>query len=296
MLLLATIMGAITTSSAAEPIVLEPLFKVPDVPPEYEDLNHRSNYLMTNYWRNMDFSQKSVDQYRLNEAVYVYLVPMQWASVDITDKSMDELLKKLKKNPGLLLQFVKAMEETCYGERARIAADRIYLRAIDVMLANKKINELRKTRYRLQRTRIANSLEGDKLPSFDYTDRYGVAKKFDAAGKPSIVVFGYPDCDDCHIVTLNLSANSATTEAIGQGRLGMYYIIPDADDETWRNAVVDYPAQWEIGAASELEDIIDIRRRPSIFLLDAEGRIAAKNVSLNDAVNAAKAANALAIN
>lgn len=281
---------------ADEPIILEPLFAIPDVPPEYEDISQRSNYLMMNYWRNMDFSQKSVDQYRLNEAVYIYLVPMQWASPDITEKSIDELLKKLKKNPTLLYQFVKAMEETCYGERARISADRIYLRFLDSMLSHKKINDLRKVRYKLQRERIANSLTGNVLPEFAYTDRYGNSKRFTVPGKPAIVIFGYPDCDDCNLVTLSLSTNSGASEAVENGSIAVYYIIPDTDDDTWITAVADYPSQWEIGAASELEDMIDIRNRPSIYMLDAQGHIAAKNVSLNDALKAAKIASIISSN
>lgn len=289
LVVLAALAAAAPSISAQEQnprIVLEPLFKVPEVPPEYEEIGQRSNYLMARYWDPMDFSQKAVDQYRLNEAVYLWLVPMQWAAKESIEQSVQNLLGKLKKNPGLQLQFVKAAEENLFSPRARLSSDGLYTKFLDALLSNKKVKELRKAKYRVQRKRLEGSSTGMPLANFAYTDRFGVDKQFKAAGVPTIIIFGYPDCDECRLATLRISSDVNATQAAKEKSVAIYYIIPDKEGD-WQAALADYPAEWECGAASDLEDELDLRTRPSIYLINSKGEVLEKFLSADQAIAAA---------
>ncbi len=116
-LLALILLGSGGMSSKAEVITIEPLFEYPVAPEEIMNLTDKSNWLMHHFWDTMDFKKKGpVDQNALNDAMKVFVFPMQWAEKAEVDKAVDLLLSKIAKNPTLQLQFTKAAEETLYGQ------------------------------------------------------------------------------------------------------------------------------------------------------------------------------------
>lgn len=147
-----------SAQAAAEidgPLVLPPLFEYP-VAPEEMPWEERSNWLVEHFWDNFDFKQKSVGQSQMIHAFRTYVVPMHLADKDVAVKSVDALIKKIQKNPGLLLQFTQAAERTIYEpQTSELMIDEVYVRFLKAVTANKKIPELRRARYKSH----LNSLE-----------------------------------------------------------------------------------------------------------------------------------------
>lgn len=268
------------------PLVLPPLFDYP-VAPEDMPWEERSNWLVEHFWDNFDFKQKSVGQSQLVHAFRTYVVPMHLADRDVAVKSVDALIKKIQKNPGLLLQFTQAAERTIYEpQTSELMIDEVYVLFLKAVTSNKKIPELRRARYKSHLNSLEHCLVNGPMPSFSFMDRSGSGVTYTAAGVPTIIEFGDFDCSDCRITRLRLETDSELQNLVAQGKARIFFINPDMDAdsiEEWREAVKDYPENWTVGAGEDLDDSLDLRIVPCLYLIDASGRIVSKSASSESA-------------
>jgi len=279
--------AALVPARAQQSVVLPPLFEYPTAPEDLPDLESKSNYIITNFWRSFDFNQKNtVGQAQLNHAFKVFATPMQWATPSIVYATVDDLLKKLKKNPSLLYQFTAAAEDNLYGHRAEMWIDDIYLRFVDELLKNKKVKQIHKVRFEAQKATLVNSLRGKKLGKIEFTTPTGEKKTFEPASELTILELGSPTCADCRMAKLKFDTDSDIERLMKEGRLNICFIIPDgASEENWEEMLADYPENWTVGAGEDLDLHFDTRLVPSIYLIDKDGIILNKNVTPDEAVN-----------
>lgn len=267
-------------------IEIDPLFEYPMAPEEIEGLSAKSNYLVDHFWDPMDFKAKtSVDQNALNDAMNVYTAPLRWADKSKADAAVDRLLEKVSKNPTLLVQFTKAAEETMYSPRAEVWIDGLYLKFLNAFLKNKKMSEARKKYYSAQLTRLTNTLVGNKAPTFTFTGRNNKAETYMPMSTPTMIIFGNPNNPDWRLARLKLETNVQLTKAVDQGKLNILYLIP-YEDSSWENAVSNYPAKWTTGMAPNAGNELDLRVSPSIYVIGSDGKIIAKNITLDNALRA----------
>lgn len=281
-ILMAVLLLVTENASAADPIVIAPLFEYPSAPEELTTLDARSDYLMEHFWDKMDFRAKNVSQHALDDAFGVYVAAMQFADRDKVHKSIDELLKKLKKNPGLLTQFTKAAEDNLYGDRADIHSDEAYLPFLKAVTTNKKIPALRKNRWALQLKQLENSMVGSKIPNFEIEERSGAKGIFIPRHKMTIIEFGDPSCEDCRFSRLALETNVPLRYLVDNEKAAIAFIVI-SPEEDWKEEVKDYPSRWLVASSEGIDDILDIRRTPTFYIVDSEGKIITKNISAEKA-------------
>lgn len=276
--------------SANEPLVIPPLFDYPAAPDSIEGLQERSDFLMDNFWKPMDFgAKKSVDQNALNHAFSIYAIPMQFASAEKVGASIQSLTKSVAKNPVLALQLTKAAEENLYGPRAPFWSDELYLKFIDALLANKGVKKERKLRYERIRKLISNTMQGTVPPDFDYIRADGSKAHYSPNGVITVIEFGDPGCTDCQLAKLRLDTDPAFTKLVEQGKVNVLFIYSDPE-EGWEEKLKTYPSNWHVGASEETGDLYDMRLSPSIYVIDRKGRVAVKNTDVRTAIDIAVAA------
>ncbi len=281
---------AVTGISAQDQIVIEPLFEYPIAPEDMVSLQDKSDYLMEHFWDSMDLKEKtSVDQNALNDAFATYVTPMRFATETKVDESITNLLSKISNNKVLTLQFAKAAEEALYGPRANFWHDEIFLRFIDNVLHNKSIKKERKLRYERIRTQLGNTLRGTIPPEFDYTTPDGKTAHYHPNGVITVIEFGDPDCDDCRLSKLKLETDVRFNSNVDKGKVNVLFIYVDPEGD-WEEKLKDYPTKWYVGASNTVADIYDLRETPSIYVIDREGKIAAKHVDVATAMQIATAA------
>lgn len=274
---------------AQEQIFIEPLFEYPSAPEEMDGLQERSDYLMDHFWDPFDFrSQKVVDQTALNDAFNVYVTAMRYAERGKALASIASLVKNLKGNPVLLLQFTKAAEESLYGPRAAIWSDEAYMPFLKSIVNDKSISENRKARYALQLDLLKRNAPGEKFPNVRLTLRNGRQTHFEVKSPLTIVEFGNPDCDDCRFSKMKLEMATDIAEMIDDGILGMFFIVADAVPEEQADILTKfsaYPETWTTGICFGGDDIFDLRQTPSFYILDKDGKIIAKNLDVTQTVD-----------
>lgn len=271
-------------------IVIEPLFDYPLPPDTMSNLTARADYLVDNFWTPMDFKNKStVDQNALNDAFTAYTTAMRFANEAKTAASVNSLISKIEKNPALTLQFAKAAEESLYGDRATVWNDRIYLMFIDNVLRNKQIKKERKLRYQQLHTILSNTLQGTVPPQFDYKTTDGRTAHYSPNGVITVIEFGDPDCYDCRMAKLRMDTDVTFSTLVDKGKVNVLFINVNPEED-WQDKLKDYPANWHVGACEDIDEIYDIRQSPTIYVIDREGKVAAKHVSVEAAMQIAGAA------
>lgn len=276
------------TMEAQDLIIVEPLFEYPMAPEDLNGLQERSDYLMAHFWDPFDFNiATAIDQNALNDAFNVYVTAMRYADRDRALESVDQLVKKLKSNPVLLLQFAKAAEESLYGPRASIWSDEAYLPFLKAVVTDRTLSDTRKQRYSMQLDLLKANGIGVKIPTVRLTTKGGRHLDFTPSAPLTLIEFGNPDCDDCQFAKLKLSMASDIAEMIEAKTLGMAFIVADAvpeEQDAILKAFTEYPDTWITGICYGGDDIFDLRATPSFYLLDKDGKIIAKNLDVTQAV------------
>lgn len=284
------LLSSVCIPSAAysqDKIIIEPLFEYPSAPEELEGLTERSDYLMDHFWDSFDFKVPVVDQTALNDAFGVFVTAMRYASRDKSLASINKLIKSLKGNSTLLYQFTKAAEDNLYGPRAAIWSDEAYIPFLKALTAEKSISDIKKQRYSMQLETLLHNAPGVKFPKIRLTLANGRHSDFEVKHPLTLIEFGNPDCDDCKFSRLKLEMAADIAEMIKSGELGMYFIVADAMPEDQSELIekfADYPAEWITAINYGGDEIFDLRSTPSFYLLDKNGKIIAKNIDVNKAV------------
>lgn len=264
--------------------LLKPLFTYPTPPEELSELSHRGTWLVTHFWDPMDFKQNAVDRSALDHAFGVYATAMRWADKEATVRSINELLKKLGKNPTLMLQFAIAAERNLYGPDADQWSDELYLPFLEAVAAQKKIPDIRKARYLRQAQLIKNSQPGSVALPFEYKNVEGQNLTFTPDSTWIVIEFGDPSCVDCRMARLRMESNSKLSEAVANGKVKICVMLTDPDQK-WREEVANYPADWIVGAAEGVDEIYDIRIQPSFWIIAPDNKIAGKNLTVDQAIS-----------
>ncbi|MCM1377111.1 MAG: DUF5106 domain-containing protein [Clostridium sp.] len=279
---------SIQSDSIAGVLVIDPLFEYPTAPEDLPDLVSKTNYLMKNFWNPMDFKAKQpVSQVALNDAFATYTAFMSHADRDVVLKSVGELVSKIKKNPVLMIQFVKAAEDNLYGPRAKVWIDDVYLRFLEGVASTKKIDKARKIRYADQQRRILTSMHGTKLADFSYIDISGNKVTFKPTAPVNIIEFGDPDCDNCRLAKNYLSVNRQLNENIEAGKISVSFINIEESDLGMDILFSSYPKNWNLGGNPNLTEQLDIRDFPSFFVVDGQGKLLGKNLNFSQALSLA---------
>lgn len=271
------------TSEESGVKVIPPLFEYPTVPEGITSWSESSDWLVEHFWDSFDFKQKGVAQVQLNHAFKTYCVPMQFANRDVTMKSLKKLFDSLNKNPTMLVQFTKAAERVIYKpETSEVLIDEVYVEFLRNLLNNKKVPKIYKSKYEPQFKALSNTLIGNKMPKFNFLDRHGVKTEYSPEAIFTIIEFGDPDCVECSMNRIRLESDTFLQQLAKDGKLRILFISPEVapeDMESWRESVMDYPHYWTVGASEDLEEIVDLRKTPCIYILDNARNIVSKDAT-----------------
>lgn len=266
-------------------IVIDPLFEYVVAPEELEGLQAKTDYLMDHFWEPFDFKKSgAVDQNALNHAMSVYLQTMPYASEKKVKASVKNLIGNIKNNPVLTYQFTKAVEECLYSPRAEIWADEIYIDFLDNLVSNKKIGDSRKARYREQLNLLKNNAIGQTFPKISVKSLGSQPDGLDYDKELTLLEFTVPECNDCRFTNLKLDISSVINDLIEDGKIGVDIILLG---DNYNPEMVSglYPEKWNLGYSTDAYEKLDIRILPTFVLLDSNGKILAKNMTVEGAIN-----------
>ena len=283
-----SIISFIAFALSANAEVSQPPFKYPEIPDSLTTLQDRTTYIMTRFWDNADMKSLMADTAKFNRAFADYASFIPYANVDSVKSSINALTARFKDDPKNLLKLAKAAEKEMFGPDAEFWADEQYMLFTRPVFVNKKISSKDK-QYFLDQVKMLNSSQLDAtVATIDYTTRHG-AKHVLQEQKSDyfLLYFRNGDCQDCNMTQLRMETDVAINNLQKAGKFKIIDIYVGTPDDSWKSSVESLPYEWEAGYSTTVQNLIDVRELPRMYLLDKNYKIIARNLGVNQVLSIA---------
>lgn len=266
----------------------EPLFPYPEAPAGIESTQERCAWVAERFWDRCDLKQALSARTKLNQAFNDFISITTLADAETAHRSVEKLIDKARKSPEQLMALTEMAEGLMYSDTASIVCDELYVHFADAVAQNKKIKSADKARYIAHSRILGASQVGMIAPDINITlPDASVRTLSDIKNKYIILFFNDPDCDDCMMARVRLSADYNINQFIKKGQLEIVSVYPgDPMDENWTSALVEMPENWTVGACPEADMVYDMRRPPVIYYLNREHKILSKSMTTDQLINA----------
>lgn len=266
------------------------LVEMPVVPKDIVKLDERCNYIVSRYWDkfNPKSSFSSLDRLDKTFGMFVSLTP--YATADTVHLAVDHLIKVVSKaKPENLVTLAQIAEKWVYADTAEYLSEELYFRFVEAVHNNKKAKGALRARFDAQYEQLANSRVGAQVEPFTFTMLDGSKGSLKDVSASFILLFFYdPDCADCRLAKVRLSADYSIEKLINKGALSVVAIYPGEADAEWRAEAEQLPKSWIVGASSEVDRKFTMRYSPEIYHLDRNYIVREKDVPVDDILAAFK--------
>lgn len=257
-------------------------FEYPQAPESLTTLSERANFVVEHFWDRCNLKSAFSSRDKMAKAFRDYVTYMQFATKDTTITSINKLIKEVQKKPKNMLTLAQIAEETLYGDSALFWSDELYLQFTNAVIKTKKISKADKARYEHHTKILTNSLTNSTLPNFEYETPNGEKQQFDSIKAPAIILFFNDiDCTDCQLAKVRLATDINLNKLIDLGVIKIVSIYPGEANEEWKMEASNYPKNWIVGACNDIYDMFDMRVIPTIYQLDDNHKIIAKNLNVD---------------
>ncbi len=260
------------------------------VPPDtLMNLQPRCDFIVNRFWDRTNFEQAILFPEQLNTAFGEFTAVLPLASADTVHAAIDRLLARVSKSGPQTLRLAELAESWMYSDTSQYRSEETYLPFAKAAANNKKISKADKSRFAAQTKVIETSGLGAIVPDLKFIRPDGSKGSLAEADKGSVLIFiNEPDCADCNMARVRLSADYNINQLIKSGEMTIVSIYPgEADDEQWKNAVSSYPDTWIVGAMPDADLYFDLRDTPQFLFLNKEHKVLVKNVPVDHFLNAA---------
>lgn len=266
----------------------EPLFPYPEAPADIELTQDRCAWVAERFWDRCDLKQAMSARSKLNQAFNDFISIVALADAESAHRSVNKLIDKARKNPDQLLALCEMAEGYMYSDTASIVCDELYFHFADAVANNKKIKSADKARYVSQARILGGCQVGMTAPDIPLTLPDGKVRNLsDIKGKYIILFFNDPDCVDCMMARVRLSADYNINQFIKKGQLEVVSIYPgESDDDNWTSSLSLMPDNWVVGSSAEADMVYDMRHPPVIYYLNRDHMILSKSMTTDQLISA----------
>lgn len=257
---------------------------VPALAPAMMSPEQQAAYLNEHYWDKFDFADtlfiREADTLQMITALAVYT--QRYVPDSLAVESMSRLFGKASSSKPMLEYFMMLAETVLHDPNSPMRNDELYILVLETALASGLFDKYERMPYEYDLNMARQNRVGRKANDFRYTLASGEAgRMYDIAADYLLVFISNPGCPMCRDVRGQIEASPMLNELIERGTLKVLVIYPDEDMTAWREHLKEYPPSWinayDYGCAITKERLYDLRAIPSLYLLDSQKRVMAKD-------------------
>ncbi|MBD5230148.1 MAG: DUF5106 domain-containing protein [Bacteroidales bacterium] len=268
------ICGAQSTGNSAQS-----LFPYPQAPDELTTLQERASYLVSHFWDRCNMQSAILNRDAFKGAFMDYISFLPYAQADTVHNSISRLIAAYEKAPDKLLTLAELAEDAVYNGNADYISDEIFLPFANAVVNNKKISKTNKARIAHEAKVLTQTQVGQVAPELKYTLSDGTTSTLSSTRGAHVLLFvNDPDCDECRMTRIRLSADHNINQLLDEGLLRIVSIYPDDYSADWAQSVANYNSRWIVAATPDVEDEYDLRSTPALYYLNPEGVILSKTL------------------
>ncbi len=259
----------------------EPLFQYPVAPDTCSTLESRCDFIVTSFWDNYDLTKPIKEEARFAKAFEDYVDFFKYADKPIVLAAIREFMFKARANASNFAKIGALAERTLYGEDAVYWSDEAYLPFAEAMAGNKQMKKDVRNHYAAQVDKIKKNVLGAPMPLVEWADVNGSRHKLAEIKASGIVIVLLTDSGmDSDMARLRLSTDVVMNDMIEKGEVAVVDITVGRNDGAWTSRAKSFPENWHVGANNDIGKVLDVRYLPSAYIVDAQGIILNKNVSV----------------
>lgn len=269
-------------------VVQARVFPFPEIPATLTEPEARKSYLLTHYWELFDFTDTTlVDNRDVTEQGFVNFIALLNEG-GVTKRLARESLANWcagfvgKEHARQVL--TQTADDYLFNPNSPFYNEALYGMYLEALLGKLPQTDAMRSTYRFKLELIRRNNVGEKATDFVYYLSDGTRHTLAATPVKSnrlLLMFYDPECESCHEVLLQMTADTALAEAVRAGKLSVLAVYTEGNEEAWRKALPDMPGGWTVGndrEAVKTGALYDLKAMPSLYLLDGS-----KTVLLKDA-------------
>lgn len=284
--------SALTASAQnAEPIdTATYVLPLPAMPAELTQPADRAAFLAEHYWDAMDWQNPlllNADRF-MGESMATYGTLLGIAPEDKAEATVASLVKTIGENQAALDKVAEYAYSYFYHPESPYYNEETYLLFIDPILTAPSTNHENKERLKFRKEEIMKNRVGNVATDFSYIGTDGEKHRLLETAPEAeyrLLMFYEPDCEVCTEAIRIMTSSASFARAQETGEVAVIAINAFGQPQGGSaQPKAGMPANWTVGYSPEGEidedEIYVIRTTPAIYLLDREGRILQKDLSL----------------
>jgi hypothetical protein len=259
---------------------------MPDIPPAITEPSGRADYLSLHYWDKYDFGDTTflMTDNLLERSFVDYLDLLSLVSAETMDESIRSLMKKAESRREIYLYLSKLSEQYLYAPDSPVYDEEKLIPFLQQEIKSPALNDAEKIRPQYLLGSVMQNRTGHTANDFTYTltdDKTGTLHTVRA--DYVLLYFNDPECEDCLALTRRLIVSPVINDFIGQGKLKVLTVYTNDDVEAWQKHASTVLNSWiysrDAGQIINREGIYNIKRFPTIYLLDKDKKVLLKDTS-----------------
>lgn len=268
----------------------EASFPFPEIPAMLTQPEERKAYLLEHYWDRFNFADTTlVNNREVTEQGFVNQISLL-ADGATPEKVIRESLKnwcsRFMPEAQARQVMMQLADDYLYNPNSPFYNEGLCGVYLETMLEVLPEEDARRSSFDFKLRLLRRNKVGDKATDFSYYLPDGQKKSLVATstrGNRLLLVFYDPECDSCHEVLREMTADASLAEAVKAGRVTVLAVYTEGNQEAWRKGLADMPEGWIIGTDRQKvkeEALYDLKAMPSLYLLDGQKRVLLKDAPL----------------
>ena len=267
------------------------LLELPTIPETISATEDRAGYLAGHFWDNLNFADTTrslnMDFMEQNFVNFLSVLPAVMSS----DRAIafDNLMHNASAHNDAYWLIVDMCDKYLMDPNSPMRNEDYYIDFLKSVLKDSVLTPDERLRYEHYFGEAMKVRPGTVAPDFKYVTRSGDKSSLHKAfGKPLVLMFTDPQCDNCKSIIEFMSAHPSVVGPLKSGKLCILAIYPEPDRKVWDNPTHEIPVGWIDGMAVEegVDSLYPIPAFPSIYLINPNGTVRLKDTSAETLVEA----------
>ena len=257
---------------------------IPSLPPALLTDEQKRQYTLDHYWDKFDFSDTTfIAEVDFRHMLRAYAIYVGESLPDSLSRPvMSRLMQKASASKSMFEYFLKMAEIVLHDPNSQVRSDEKYIPVLESVIASHYLDEYEKLPYVYDLEMALKNRVGHRAEDFVYTLASGASGRlYDVKADYTLIFVSNPGCPMCREIKEQIASSPMLNELLERGDMKIVVVYPDEDLVAWRDHLADYPESWincyDKGMMLTKKRLYDLRAIPSLYLLDSEKIVMAKD-------------------
>jgi hypothetical protein len=261
---------------------------MPKIPASIIDPSQRANYLAFHYWDNFDFldSVKLKQNSLLEHGFVDFIDLLSIVSKDTIELAISTLMKKAEIDPDLIIMLAILSEKYLYEVDSPLSDEEKFIPFLRYMVSSRKVADENKIRPQFMLEYVLKNRTGEAASDFTYTlVNNDTGTLYSIRADYTLLFFKNPTCEECNQLTKRLIFSNVINDLIAKDKLKILtvYLLDEVDE--WKEHASSVLNSWiyarDAEQKIEAKGLYNIKRYPTIYLLDKDKKVLLKDTDFN---------------